>query len=667
MPEFERRHPACRECREKKLRCVPNQDNEDNSCDRCVRLGKNCEIPEVKRRQRKARLRGRVDQLESSYSEILSLLKRNANSSPNETSGPGSGGPPSIIDIQSQTASTKIQSLPTNASGISNLSLEECESLLSHYRRMSQSFFPYVIVPETCQAASVIQERPMLAQAIFIVTTWRNPIVQSPLQAQFLKELGERYFIKSERSLDLLQGLIVYFGWCHWYATPFAYQAFRHGSLVASLAVELGITQRPMSITQHDIIVNAGAGPPPTNEAMSSKFWCYEARRALAGAYIISIFCYYTFRKLSPLTYTQYIDDCAASLAADPQYASDATIIHQVRSFHIAEQTTDVFDQDSKEKFGDLNDEKVQILVKTLAKNLDDWRAALPVGTSENENARHQQWYFAGRAYIHEVGLYGLLQGQTPSVTRISIIYECFVSAMKYLSEVLELTLDDMADWTSLDWRALNFCIMLCTKSSIILDATTFGSGGAGPEASQRAAWLYKCLDTLCMRTRELRRLVTTCHNPVNNNTASDASGGVSNGGAGVPQSGDSRDRDRDHWHFFKRLATDWAHVKICHQNCTQKRLSITNTNTSSFLGPTTNATANTTSQQHAPTTGVGNMLPGLHQSFTQEQQTSLEAFNRFDMDPINDLFWVGLTDSDTLNMINMNMSTGSMNSIFQM
>lgn len=85
--------------------------------------------------------------------------------------------------------------------------------LLNRYRRMSVTNYGYVIIPETCSAAALIQERPLLALAVFIVTSWRNHARQSALQDSFMKELGERYVIKSERSLDLLQALIVYFGW----------------------------------------------------------------------------------------------------------------------------------------------------------------------------------------------------------------------------------------------------------------------------------------------------------------------------------------------------------------------------------------------------------------------------------------------------------------------
>jgi hypothetical protein len=80
------------------------------------------------------------------------------------------------------------------------------------------------------------------------------------------------------------------------------------------------------------------------------------------------------------LPYGQYLEDCASSLATDPQYASDPTLIHMVRGMRVAEETTHTFDHGSKEKIGELSDEKIEILVRALAKQTEEWRATVPPG-----------------------------------------------------------------------------------------------------------------------------------------------------------------------------------------------------------------------------------------------------------------------------------------------
>jgi len=58
--------------------------------------------------------------------------------------------------------------------------------------------------------------------------------------------------------------------------------------MIVTMAIELGITQRPMSTTQHEVIVNSTSVLSKTNETVSSKFWNYEARRAFIAAYVVS-------------------------------------------------------------------------------------------------------------------------------------------------------------------------------------------------------------------------------------------------------------------------------------------------------------------------------------------------------------------------------------------
>jgi hypothetical protein len=171
-----------------------------------------------------------VELLENRYSEILSLLKRHASPEEEESPAgasktrrtsqrqPAAGTASSTTDTHSQTA--ELVSPPGSFQPIfpaiidsGLLSLGECELLLSAYRRMSRRNLPFVVVPESCRAVSLIEERPMLAQAIFMVTSWRQPARQAVLHSNFLKEVGDRYFVQFERSLDLLQSLLVYFGW----------------------------------------------------------------------------------------------------------------------------------------------------------------------------------------------------------------------------------------------------------------------------------------------------------------------------------------------------------------------------------------------------------------------------------------------------------------------
>lgn len=90
--------------------------------------------------------------------------------------------------------------------------LEDLETSLPTYRRKSSDFWPFVMVPEEIKAAALLQKRPLLSQAIVLSTSWSSPTQQAVQKQRFLGELSSKYFA-FERSLELLQALLVYFGW----------------------------------------------------------------------------------------------------------------------------------------------------------------------------------------------------------------------------------------------------------------------------------------------------------------------------------------------------------------------------------------------------------------------------------------------------------------------
>lgn len=104
----------------------------------------------------------------------------------------------------------------------------EAETLCQTYQKMSHQHFPCVVVPERLGVLELQQERPMLLQAMLVVSSWQNKPRQIALEKFYVKELGLRFF-NGERSLDILQGLLVYLAW---YVIPFLKKLFAIGLIV---------------------------------------------------------------------------------------------------------------------------------------------------------------------------------------------------------------------------------------------------------------------------------------------------------------------------------------------------------------------------------------------------------------------------------------------------
>lgn len=221
-------------------------------------------------------------------------------------------------------------------------------------------------------------------------------------------------------------------------------------------------------------------------------------------------------RKPSPLRYTTYLHECALSLSKDPQHPSDLTLVYEIQHFRICEAATDAFDHGSRESMQEIDEAKIKVLTRTLMLQLNNCYSSLPpLLASDGEHyclgplrfgltsaVRFARYLAVTRAYVHEVGLY---QAQTLSSARSEIILECFSAARMYLDSFLECSMEELASWTILDWRATNYAIMIVSRSATILES--FGFAG---DSRLRESWIEECLDNAVARVKTLQSITTS-------------------------------------------------------------------------------------------------------------------------------------------------------------
>lgn len=152
------------------------------------------------------------------------------------------------------------------------------EHLLEIYRNELFPHHPFVAIPPSTTAAMLAAERPFLMSAIRMVSSFRSLRSMRAQMYHLLKHIGDHMLIRSERSLDMLLGLIVIIGW-------YQYHCFMHaqlGNLIGlaiSLIGEMGLS-RPPTVTERAnlMVVLPEQAKPRTN----------EEKRALAGVWFLS-------------------------------------------------------------------------------------------------------------------------------------------------------------------------------------------------------------------------------------------------------------------------------------------------------------------------------------------------------------------------------------------
>lgn len=123
------------------------------------------------------------------------------------------------------------------------------EALLSIYRTRLGPQFPFVIVSEGTTAADLHRDRPLLMKAILMVAAVRNRRSMWKQSKLLIANITEAIFISSDRPLDLLQAIIVFLGFYHYFCFAhghFNTLAHMASSLLADLKLDMP-RSRPVS------------------------------------------------------------------------------------------------------------------------------------------------------------------------------------------------------------------------------------------------------------------------------------------------------------------------------------------------------------------------------------------------------------------------------------
>lgn len=96
-----------------------------------------------------------------------------------------------------------------------NFELENREAsfLLLEYRTQQADQLPFVAIPPDTTSQSLRRERPMLWKAVMTAASYQNALRQEALGWKLMEEFASRILLRAEKSLDLLQALLVHLTW----------------------------------------------------------------------------------------------------------------------------------------------------------------------------------------------------------------------------------------------------------------------------------------------------------------------------------------------------------------------------------------------------------------------------------------------------------------------
>ncbi|KAF5246590.1 hypothetical protein FAUST_1151 [Fusarium austroamericanum] len=201
------------------------------------------------------------------------------------------------------------------------------QELLNLYRKEFQAMNPFVIIPHGVTAAKLRETRPFLMASIRMVTSSRSLRSMRAQMYHLMKHVADHMLIRSERSLDLLLGIIVIVTW-------YQYHCFMHAqlnnliALATTLVGELGLNRSPVVNERTSLMVVIPFQPKTRTN---------EERRALLGVWYLSSSMAVGFQRIESMRYTRYGQSCLSVLEQEREYETDARLVALVRIQHLTE------------------------------------------------------------------------------------------------------------------------------------------------------------------------------------------------------------------------------------------------------------------------------------------------------------------------------------------
>ncbi|KZL76366.1 Zn(II)2Cys6 transcription factor [Colletotrichum tofieldiae] len=250
---------------------------------------------------------------------------------------------------------SSISSPPSSGSGpsisVSNLglkpqfNLDSAEKLLRTFRVMLKHF-PCVVLPPDATVASLSKTKPFLLLAILSTASASNALQGHTLyDEEFRKILGLKFVVGSERTMELLQGLLIYTAWYPFHLRPKSKQAFHYVRMAAEILHDLDLNHPPYQ--------GAGVSTPFTPDQMEG-IRAYLSCYYLVTAHVLPSLQY--FRKttltysrfamawartsLLSLPYTSWTTTCCDLLERTSALKGDHTLAWLARLLHITEEAS---------------------------------------------------------------------------------------------------------------------------------------------------------------------------------------------------------------------------------------------------------------------------------------------------------------------------------------
>ncbi|KAL4791345.1 hypothetical protein BDV19DRAFT_393208 [Aspergillus venezuelensis] len=273
--------------------------------------------------------------------------------------------------------------------------LNAASNAFTRYVESMCHHIPMVVFPPGTQMSEIRKHKPVLFHAIVAVAIGPfDSSAQGPLLTELYRAIGERVIVKGEKSLDLVQGLLVA---CAFYTPPENFEEIKFyqlAQLAVAVAMDIGMYKKASVKGKPFNLIRDFVKHAPMTDPDSS-----EVRRAWLGCYFVSVQTSSALRRPILVRWLPYMDECIDILENSPDaLPTDKRMIHWAKLGRVIEDISARFFADD---LGGLtfNETKAQFTLKAFERQLEQWRQG---ALAFNDHAIMTQAQAIVNIYLHE-------------------------------------------------------------------------------------------------------------------------------------------------------------------------------------------------------------------------------------------------------------------------
>ncbi|RYP48757.1 hypothetical protein DL768_005414 [Monosporascus sp. mg162] len=254
--------------------------------------------------------------------------------------------------------------------------LESDEVLLSTFVNKLMPEYPFVTLRPGITIAELASTKPFLFTTIKMVASYRNLRSMRAQNYLITRHISEQMMLRSERSLEMLQAILLVLGYYHYHCMMHA-QMGNLTALANSLAADLGINRAPELQERTRLLLHNPEAPRARTNDERRALCGPRSSRSISGLPDHSVSL--AFQRLDPVRYPPYLSQCLRELEVNKEYESDLFLVNLVRIQHLTERISRLHAKDHvDDDLPGVARAPMNVYLNAFQGELDRYKNALP-------------------------------------------------------------------------------------------------------------------------------------------------------------------------------------------------------------------------------------------------------------------------------------------------